>query len=286
MDSANNFTITGSFDAKNICIKLDKSIIGHGGFEARNDFFLEIGFKPGQADKIGLIKDKERVTATGKIVFPSWKKDHYPEYILDVTQIAITPFTPPRLLHGYFEAKLVGWAFDDEIFALCETLDGNRIECLVPPVHARLAQMDSKYLIGSYFRLDCTLEWGECIRAFRIKPAEIPTQKIYLLPPNKASQAWDNFQAQGWPQTRNRKVSPKLRREVFMRDGYKCRECGSSPDKNHAFLEVDHIIPFSRGGSCSIDNLQTLCSECNAGKSDGMPHPAALASLRLPNPWI
>jgi hypothetical protein len=281
MNSANSFTITGGFDAKNVCIRLDKLIISHGKYQAQNDFHLDIGFKPGQADKIGLIKDEETVTVTGKIVFPKWKIDDDPEFILDVTQIAITPCTPPRLLHGYFEAKLVGWAFDDEILALCETLDGDRIVCLVPPVHARLAQMDPKYLVGSYSRFDCTLDWGSCIRAFRIKAAEIPTQKISLLPPNEACQAWDHFQAQGWPQTRSRKVSPKLRREVFMRDGFRCRECGSSPDKNQAFLEVDHIVPFSRGGSSDINNLQTLCSDCNAGKSDGMPHPAALASLQF-----
>ncbi len=33
-------------------------------------------------------------------------------------------------------------------------------------------------------------------------------------------------------------------------------------------LEVDHIMPVSRGGSDDISNLQLLCFECNRGKSD------------------
>ena len=54
-----------------------------------------------------------------------------------------------------------------------------------------------------------------------------------------------------------------LREQVFDRDGYKCRMCGSS--KN---LTLDHIKPKSKGGKRTLDNLQTLCDPCNVTKGN------------------
>lgn len=64
-----------------------------------------------------------------------------------------------------------------------------------------------------------------------------------------------------------RKVSPRVRFEVFQEDEYRCRICGVSADSG-AVLHIDHIIPVSRGGTNEKDNLQTLCAECNFGKRD------------------
>ena len=50
---------------------------------------------------------------------------------------------------------------------------------------------------------------------------------------------------------------------VFMRDGGRCCKCGRTKD-----LELDHIIPFSKGGSSEPENLQLLCRECNLKKSN------------------
>jgi hypothetical protein len=61
----------------------------------------------------------------------------------------------------------------------------------------------------------------------------------------------------------------RLRMQVMKRDNFKCVLCGSTPaTSSGTVLEIDHIIPWSKGGGTVLDNLQTLCSECNNGKSD------------------
>lgn len=59
------------------------------------------------------------------------------------------------------------------------------------------------------------------------------------------------------------------RYDILRRDNYKCQICGRS-QSDGAKLEVDHIIPISKGGKTIDDNLQTLCHECNQGKKDKM----------------
>lgn len=73
------------------------------------------------------------------------------------------------------------------------------------------------------------------------------------------------------PSKISRKISDKLRYQVLKRDNFKCCACGASPAKDPSVeLHIDHIIPWSKGGETTIDNLQTLCSKCNLGKSDLM----------------
>ena len=55
---------------------------------------------------------------------------------------------------------------------------------------------------------------------------------------------------------------------VLGRDRWKCLSCGRSTREGGVLLEVDHIIPRSRGGSDDMINLQTLCRKCNIGKSN------------------
>lgn len=62
------------------------------------------------------------------------------------------------------------------------------------------------------------------------------------------------------------KMGNSKRFKVLMRDNFKCRYCGKCGDEK--ILEVDHILPRSRGGSNVLDNLVTACFECNRGKRD------------------
>ena len=56
----------------------------------------------------------------------------------------------------------------------------------------------------------------------------------------------------------------KISNEVFKRDNNTCFYCGRSDCK----MEIDHLLPVSRGGGDDISNLVTSCRRCNAQKHD------------------
>jgi len=66
-----------------------------------------------------------------------------------------------------------------------------------------------------------------------------------------------------------RDVSDRQRFRVLVRDGFRCRACGASP-LTHVGVElhVDHVLPWSKGGETTDDNLLTKCKQCNLGKGN------------------
>lgn len=58
-------------------------------------------------------------------------------------------------------------------------------------------------------------------------------------------------------------IRKAVREAVWRRDGSRCVECGRDQD-----LHIDHIIPHSRGGSDTLENLQIMCAKCNLTKGN------------------
>lgn len=73
-----------------------------------------------------------------------------------------------------------------------------------------------------------------------------------------ASEAWRR-------KTERSRITPSVRYRIMRRDNFRCCLCGR-PAASGIELEVDHVIPISRGGSSDEENLQTLCRDCNRGK--------------------
>lgn len=78
-------------------------------------------------------------------------------------------------------------------------------------------------------------------------------------------------------------VPHRFRRQVtntflFARDDYTCQYCGRhrSELKGRQFLTRDHILPVSRGGDNSWENVVTSCSPCNNRKGNRLPREAGL----------
>lgn len=65
-----------------------------------------------------------------------------------------------------------------------------------------------------------------------------------------------------------REPSDRLKVRVLMRDGNKCRICGVECNDGLHNIHFDHIIPWSKGGETTYENLQVLCSSCNEAKGN------------------
>ena len=66
-------------------------------------------------------------------------------------------------------------------------------------------------------------------------------------------------------------MTTKLRLKIMKRDNYTCTYCGNSTyNEPNLLLEIDHIVPVSKGGTTEEGNLQTLCWKCNRQKGNKM----------------
>lgn len=78
-----------------------------------------------------------------------------------------------------------------------------------------------------------------------------------------------------------RRISlPVTRRSVLSRDNYTCQYCGRMPPRKD--LTVDHILPRSRGGKTTWENVATACERCNGRKGSRTPTEANMKLLSKP----
>ncbi|MEL7224880.1 MAG: HNH endonuclease [Cyanobacteria bacterium P01_D01_bin.36] len=73
------------------------------------------------------------------------------------------------------------------------------------------------------------------------------------------------------------KVPPVNRREVLRRDAHTCQYCGSKKR-----LTLDHVMPRSKGGQHTWDNVVAACAPCNSYKADRTPELAKMQLRRKP----
>jgi 5-methylcytosine-specific restriction endonuclease McrA len=73
---------------------------------------------------------------------------------------------------------------------------------------------------------------------------------------------------------------PVSRRTVLARDHYTCQYCADQPGKAH--LTIDHVLPRSRGGGTTWENVVTACGPCNRRKGNRTPEEAHMPLPRPP----
>jgi 5-methylcytosine-specific restriction endonuclease McrA len=71
------------------------------------------------------------------------------------------------------------------------------------------------------------------------------------------------------------------KKNVLLRDDYKCGYCGYRGDR--ATMTVDHVLPRAAGGKSTWENLVAACEDCNGRKRDRTPEQARMPLLRRPH---
>ena len=124
------------------------------------------------------------------------------------------------------------------------------------PKYQDLTSQTSKYSSGTYENRFGS--WRRALEAF-VRWADEGTAQLAETPPRK--------RMSGHRTSRN--INYRLRFLVMRRDNFKCRITGRSPATDpNVILEVDHIVPWDKGGETVMENLQTLAKDINVGKSN------------------
>jgi 5-methylcytosine-specific restriction endonuclease McrA len=137
------------------------------------------------------------------------------------------------------------------------------------PVGSDMRKPLSKYSVDGY--ADRFGTWRKALEAFvEYVNSETPSSASVTKPDETCVEP-QSIQTAEVPR-KSRYISWRLRHLVMRRDGFRCCNCGRSPAMEPGvILHLDHNKAWSKDGPTTYDNLQTLCSVCNIGKSDLEP---------------
>lgn len=130
-------------------------------------------------------------------------------------------------------------------------------------LRAKYAFMDSLFYLAASDGPEGLYPFAELAREFGNESEEVAAQLV-------DAELWDDVGLGFWVRFYDyarvipecRAAIPKwLRTAVYDRDGHACVQCGATED-----LTLDHIHPWSLGGSDTYENLRVLCRSCNSSK--------------------
>ena len=123
------------------------------------------------------------------------------------------------------------------------------------------ANIDESALIVEY-KFSYTSIGGMAKRTFTVPMTEETIIELIKALENKLT-------ANAFTKEQRALMTNKLREFIKSRDNFTCCNCGNSiHSEPNLLLEIDHIIPVSKGGCTVEENLQTLCWKCNRSKSN------------------
>ncbi|MGB7317865.1 MAG: HNH endonuclease [Planktotalea sp.] len=124
-----------------------------------------------------------------------------------------------------------------------------------------------------------TWSWQEAMTAV-LQDRVVQLKSYDDIAVHSATQAFDVPAVVCLRQYHRRKSAAFTRYNLFLRDGFCCQYCGTKkPAKD---LTFDHVLPRSRKGSATFENIVAACQSCNLRKSNRTPREAGMKLLRQP----
>ena len=78
----------------------------------------------------------------------------------------------------------------------------------------------------------------------------------------------NRYARRGFPPSQNT-LTTRQWLDLQIRDGFRCRYCQKYCEPPVDYLQIDHVIPLSRGGANTIENIVPACRACNRSKGTG-----------------
>lgn len=154
---------------------------------------------------------------------------------------------------------------DEELF---ENIEAMWTSLGRQPQYGEVKSPDSEYSVGTYENRFGT--WSDARRAFvEWVNSDDSENTLSGAETNDKSAPKQSQKPIRHKRRTRREISLRQRFRILLRNDFRCMACGASPAKQAGVeLHVDHIVPWSKGGETTDDNLECKCSKCNLGKGN------------------
>lgn len=140
--------------------------------------------------------------------------------------------------------------------------------------------MEPTLLLNASYEPLSVVTWKKAITLLLLGKAEMIETQEY-----SARSVSKSYALPAVLRLRNRVTVPRksvgfTRANVYRRDGFRCQYC--TEKFSGGVLTFDHVMPVSRGGRMSWENIVTSCGPCNRAKGDLTPEEASMPLLKQP----
>jgi 5-methylcytosine-specific restriction endonuclease McrA len=149
---------------------------------------------------------------------------------------------------------------------------------LAPPDHCPALVLNADFRPLSYFPLSLW-PWQEAVKAVFLDRVNILAEYDRVVrSPNFEMRLPSVISLKDYVPTARRPAFTRF--NVFLRDRFACQYCGQQFPTQE--LTFDHVVPRSRGGRTTWENVVTACAACNLRKGNRMPAHCDMHPLKRP----